>query len=281
MKIALVTDSSCDIPRDLVAAHQIHVVPNILIIDGQSIEDDENYSRRDFYLQLPEMASFPTTSTASVGTYQKLYENILSSGYDQVLSIHCSKELSGIFNAASTAANALEGQVVIVDSRQVSLGLGFQVLEAADAIAKGESLKSILEHLNTLRSRVRVVAMLDTLEYVRRSGRVSWARARLGAMLNLKPFVEVIDGNVFSMGQVRTRKKGINRLVEQMRTTTAMNRFAVLHTNAKREALGILDQLAPDVLTPPLVVNVTTAIGAHVGPQGLGFAALYQDEPTR
>lgn len=281
MKIALVTDSSCDIPRDLVAAHQIHVVPNILIIDGQSIEDDENYSRRDFYLQLPEMASFPTTSTASVGTYQKLYENILSSGYDQVLSIHCSKELSGIFNAASTAANALEGQVVIVDSRQVSLGLGFQVLEAADAIAKGESLKSILEHLNTLRSRVRVVAMLDTLEYVRRSGRVSWARARLGAMLNLKPFVEVIDGNVFSMGQVRTRRKGINRLVEQMRTTTAMNRFAVLHTNAKREALGILDQLAPDVETPPLVVNVTTAIGAHVGPQGLGFAALYQDEPTR
>jgi DegV family protein with EDD domain len=281
MKIALVTDSSCDIPRDLVAAHQIHVVPNILIIDGQSIEDDENYSRRDFYLQLPEMASFPTTSTASVGTYQKLYENILSSGYDQVLSIHCSKELSGIFNAASTAANALEGQVVIVDSRQVSLGLGFQVLEAADAIAKGESLKSILEHLNTLRSRVRVVAMLDTLEYVRRSGRVSWARARLGAMLNLKPFVEVIDGNVFSMGQVRTRRKGINRLVDQMRTTTAMNRFAVLHTNAKREALGILDQLAPDVVTPPLVVNVTTAIGAHVGPQGLGFAALYQDEPTR
>jgi len=281
MKIALVTDSSCDIPRDLVAAHQIHVVPNILIIDGQSIEDDENYSRRDFYLQLPEMASFPTTSTASVGTYQKLYENILSSGHGQVLSIHCSKELSGIFNAASTAANALEGQVVIVDSRQVSLGLGFQVLEAADAIAKGESLKSILEHLNTLRSRVRVVAMLDTLEYVRRSGRVSWARARLGAMLNLKPFVEVIDGNVFSMGQVRTRRKGINRLVDQMRTTTAMNRFAVLHTNAKREALGILDQLAPDVLTPPLVVNVTTAIGAHVGPQGLGFAALYQDEPTR
>jgi DegV family protein with EDD domain len=227
------------------------------------------------------MASFPTTSTASVGTYQKLYENILSSGYDQVLSIHCSKELSGIFNAASTAANALEGQVVIVDSRQVSLGLGFQVLEAADAIAKGDSLKSILEHLNTLRSRVRVVAMLDTLEYVRRSGRVSWARARLGAMLNLKPFVEVLDGNVLSMGQVRTRRKGINRLVDQMRTTTAMNRFAVLHTNAKREALGILDQLAPDVLTPPLVVNVTTTIGAHVGPQGLGFAALYQDEPTR
>ena len=134
MRIALVTDSTCDIPRELVAAHQIHVVPNILIIDGKSIEDDENYSRRDFYLQLPEMASFPTTSTASTGTYQALYDKILGSGYDQVLSIHCSKELSGIFNAASTAANEFPGKVVIVDSRQLSLGLGFQILEAAEAI---------------------------------------------------------------------------------------------------------------------------------------------------
>jgi DegV family protein with EDD domain len=278
MKIALVTDSTCDIPRDLVAAHQIHVVPNILIIDGKSIEDDENYSRGDFYRQLPQMASFPTTSTASVGTYQALYERILASGYDQVLSIHCSKELSGIFNAASTAANALQGKVVVVDSRQLSLGLGFQVLEAADAISKGTSLESILDHLATVRERIRVVAMLDTLEFIHRSGRVSWARARLGGMLQLKPFLDVVDGNVYSMGQVRTRRKGINRIMELMQPTTPMKRFAVLHTNAEQEAREMLKQFAPDIQTVPLVVNVTTAIGAHVGPQGLGFAALYQEE---
>ena len=152
--------------------------------------------------ELPQMASFPTTSTASVGTYQALYERILASGYDQVLSIHCSKELSGIFNAASTAANALQGKVVVVDSRQLSLGLGFQVLEAADAISKGTSLESILDHLATVRERIRVVAMLDTLEFIHRSGRVSSARARLGGMLQLKPFLDVVDGNVYSMGQV-------------------------------------------------------------------------------
>ena len=281
MRVALVTDSTCDIPRELVAAHQIHVVPNILIIDGKSIEDDENYSRRDFYLQLPEMASFPTTSTASVGTYQALYEKILGSGYDQVLSIHCSKELSGIFNAASTAANEFPGKVVIVDSRQLSLGLGFQVLEAADAISNGMPLDSILDHLNLVRDRVRVVAMLDTLEYVRRSGRVSWARARIGAMLNLKPFLEVVDGYVLSMGQVRTRSKGTNRLSDLLRSRTDMKRLAVLHSNAERDARSILDELAPDLPTEPMVVNVTTAIGAHVGPQGLGFAALYQAEPAR
>ena len=276
MKIALVTDSTCDIPRDLVAAHRIHVVPNILIIDGKSIEDDENYSRRDFYQQLPDMASFPTTSTASVGTYQALYEHLLVSGYDQVLSIHCSKELSGIFNAASTAANALQGKVMVVDSRQLSLGLGFQVLEAADAISKGSSLESITNQLDIVRGRIRVIAMLDTLEFVHRSGRVSWARARFGGMLKLKPFLDVVDGNVYSLGHVRTRRNGINRLLELMHTTTPMNRFAVLHTNAEQDAREILEKFAPDIPTVPLVVNVTTAIGAHVGPQGLGFAALYQ-----
>jgi len=281
MRIALVTDSTCDIPRELVAAHQIHVVPNILIIDGKSIEDDENYSRRDFYLQLPEMASFPTTSTASTGTYQALYEKILGSGYDQVLSIHCSKELSGIFNAASTAANEFPGKVVIVDSRQLSLGLGFQVLEAAEAISNGMPLDSILDHINSVRDRVRVVAMLDTLEYVRRSGRVSWARARIGAMLNLKPFLEVVDGYVLSMGQVRTRSKGISRLSDLMRSGTDMKRLAVLHSNAEQDARTILDELSPDLPNGPMVVNVTTAIGAHVGPKGLGFAALYQVEPAR
>ena len=280
MKIALVTDSTCDIPRELVAAHQIRVVPNILIIDGKSIPDDEKYSRRDFYLKLPQMATFPTTSTASVGTYQAVYQQLFSSGYDQVLSIHAPKELSGIFNAASSAANNFIENIAVIDSRQISLGLGFQVLEAAEAISRGMTLEAIVDHLNQLRDRIRVVAMLDTMEYVRRSGRVSWARARIGTMLNLKPFVEVIDGLVLNIGQVRTRRKGINRLLDLMHSPASLIRFAMLHTNAEREAREILEQFAPDIPTEPLVVNVTTAIGAHVGPQGLGFAALYKAKTT-
>ena len=98
-------------------------------------------------------------------------------------------------------------------------------------------------------------------------------------MLNLKPCLDVVDGHVLSMGQERTRRKGISRLLELIQTTAATKRFAVLHTNAEQEARWILDQVVPDLPTEPLVVNVTTAIGAHVGPQGLGFAALYQDEP--
>lgn len=278
MKIALVTDSSCDLPSDLVSAHQIHVVPNILVIDGKSVEDNKEFSREDFYRQLPDMTTFPTTSTASVGTYQALYEQLIGQGFDQILSVHASQELSGIFNAASTAAQPLAGQATVVDSRQVSLGLGFQILEAAGAIANGAEINSIENLLHHVRERTRLVAMLDTLEFIRRSGRVSWARARLGALLNLKLFVEVKDGYVHSLGEVRTRKKGMARLLEMMQSPEPLKRFGMLHTNAENDARKLLAALAPDVQIPPFVVNVTTAIGAHVGPNGLGFVALFQNE---
>ena len=281
MKITLVTDSSGDIPYEMVISQQIHVVPNILIIDGKSIEDNREFSRQEFYEQLPKLTSTPTTSTASVGTYQALYEDILQKGSDQVVSIHCSSQFSGIFNAARTAAQSFSGKVQVVDSQQVTLGLGFQVLEAAEAIANGISLESLLIMLQQTRERIRVIAMLDTLEYVRRSGRISWARARLGAMLNLKPFLEVKGGSVHSLGEARTRKKGIARLFKMMQSPQPLKRFALLHSNAEDDARRLLENLAPEVPTPPLIVNVNTVLGAHVGPNALGFVALFQEKsPT-
>ena len=277
MKIALVTDSACDIPYKMARNHEINVVPNILVIEGKSVEDDEKFSRRKFYEELPNMVTFPTTSTASAGRYQALYQNLLDSGFEQIVSIHVSHHLSGIFNAASTAAQLFAGQVHVVDSLQVTLGLGFQVLEAAQAIADGASLDSVLALLNQIQGRVRLIAMLDTLEYIRRSGRVSWARASLGTLLNLKPFIEVKDGLAISLGEVRTRRKGIARLEKLMQTARPLKRFALLHTNAEDDARQILEAYAPQMATQPLLVNVTTVIGAHVGPNGLGFVALYQD----
>jgi len=280
-KIALVSDSACDIPYEMIVSQEIHVVPNILIIDGKSIEDNREFSRQEFYEQLPKMTSTPTTSTASVGTYQALYEDLLQKGFDQVVSIHVSSQLSGIFNAASTAAKSFPRKVHVVDSQQVSLGLGFQVLEAAQAIANGISLESLLALLGQTRERVRLIAMLDTLEYVRRSGRISWARASLVAMLNLKPFMEVKDGSVLSLGGVRSRKKGMARLFEMMQSSEPLKRFALLHSNAEEDARRLLENLAPEVPTPPIIVNVNTVIGAHVGPNGLGFVALFKDKsPT-
>jgi DegV family protein with EDD domain len=116
--------------------------------------------------------------------------------------------------------------------------------------------------------------MLDTLEYVRRSGRVSWARAQLGNLLRVKPFLEVREGDVLRIGDARTRHKGIERLKQLLQDLGALERLAILHTNAEDDARQILDEIHPDLDTTPLVVNVTTVIGTHVGPNGLGFAAV-------
>jgi DegV family protein with EDD domain len=273
-KIAIVTDSTADIPASLTEKNQIHVVPNLVIIDGQSIEDGKGLSRRKFYESLPQMKSLPTTATASSGTYEQLYKKLFQQGFTRILSIHASSFLSGIFNSASLAAQAFKERVRVVDSQNVSLGLGFQVLAAAEAVRQDTSIENVVKHLDELRQRIHLVAMLDTLEYVRRSGRVSWARARLGELLRIKPFVEVRKGQVFSLGEARTYHKGVARLMEMLRRMGTLERLAILHTNAENEASQFLKSLPPYLPETPFIVNVTTVIGTHVGPNGLGFVAV-------
>jgi len=272
-KIAIVTDSTADIPDELAREYRIHVVPNIIVIEGQGMEDGKGITRDQFYAQMPMMKSLPTTATASSGTYQELYHRLIQEGFHCILSIHPSSLLSGIFNAASAAARAFGARVRVIDSQSVSLGLGFQVLAAAES-ALTQPVERVLALIDDVRQRVRLVAMLDTLEYLRRSGRISWARARLGNLLNIKPFVELRQGRVLSLGEVRTRRKGIERLLHILRNLGPLERLAILHTSALEEARAILEELQPQLPYPPLVVNVTTVIGAHVGPNGLGFVAV-------
>jgi DegV family protein with EDD domain len=273
MSVAVVTDSTSDIPYDLTEKLQIQIVPNVIVIDGKSIEDGKDFSRRDFYEKLPQMKQIPTTATASSGTYVALYEDLFSKGVQSILSIHASSQLSGIYNAATAAAQSFGERVRVVDSQQVSMGLGFQALAAAEAAAEGLPLEAILDRLERLRQRVRLFAMLDTLEYVRRSGRVSWAQAGLGSLLKIKLFVEVKDGIVHRAGEVRTRSKGLTRLHEMLQSLGKPERLAILHTNADHDALDFLESL--DLPEPPLIVNVTTVIGTHVGPNALGFSGVF------
>lgn len=275
MNISLVTDSTADLPIKLVEKYQIRVVPNLVIIDGQTLIDGKDLSRDDFYQRLPRMKTPPTTGTASSGAYQSLYQELLDQGTDQVISIHAASQLSGIFNAAHTAALEFPGRVHVQDSQNISMGLGFQVLAAAEAIARRASIGEILTLLAETRARLHLVAMLDTLEYVRRSGRVSWARARIGGLLQVKPFIEVREGGkVVSLGETRTRSKGIARLKELLLGLGKLERLAILHTSAEADAQQILADLQIHLPTEPLIVNVTTVIGTHVGPNGLGFVAI-------
>jgi len=274
MNIAIVTDSTCDIPAELVTKYKIHVVPNIIVMEGKSIEDGQGISRQEFYERLPDMDPLPTTSTASSGKYQELYEKIFSRSYDQIISIHAASSLSGIYNAASIAARDFGGRVHVIDSQQISLGIGFQVLTAAEAALQGNTLQSILAHLADVRSRIRVVAMLDTLEYVRRSGRVSWARAKVGSLLRIKPFIEVVKGEVRRVGDVRTRPRGITRLRDLLLSLGPLERLGIIHSNAEDDAHQFLASLDIDTTYEPIIVNATTVIGTHVGPNGLAFAVV-------
>lgn len=274
MKIGFVTDSTSDVPAEVAGRHGIEVVPALVNIDGKSYADGTEISREEFYTRLPEMRPPPTTSAPSVGSIQERYEKLLKAGATSIVSIHPPNELSGIFNAARLAAQEFGQRVTVLDSGQLSLGLGFQVILGAEAAARGALLDEVTALVVSIRKRVRVAALLDTIEYVRRSGRVSWAAATIGGLLHLQPLIELRHGIVHRLGQARTRLHGIERLVETLNSWGPLERLAVLHTNAEVAAQQLLDDLKSKVAVPPLLVNVTTAIGTHVGPNGLGFAAL-------
>ncbi len=274
--VAIVTDSTADLPQDVAEKLHIHVIPNIIMINGVSFRDGIDLSRESFYQTLPEMQKLPTTGTASPGAYEQLYDQLLASGFQQILSLHPSGLLSGILNAASTAAQAFRGHVQVIDSQFVSLGLGFQVMAAAEAAQAGLPIDELIAIAANIRQRIRLVAMLDTLEYLRRSGRVSWARAQLGALLRIKPFIELRGGSVLRLGETRTFQKGFERLKSLIQNLGLIKRLAILHTNAEEQADRLLRELGALAPVDTLIVNVTTVIGAHVGPQGLGFTAVVE-----
>jgi len=274
MKIGLVTDSTSDMPVDLTERYQIEVVPAILVMGEQSYIDGEGLSREEFYNRLPAMVDPPTTAAPSVGSFQEKYEKLLRSGVDQILSIHPPAILSGIFNAARLAAESFGTRVHVLDSGQITMGLGFQVLSAAERIARGAFMDEVLDMVEDVRRRISVVALLDTLEYLRRSGRVSWAKAMIGGFLNLKLLIGLHEGIVERLGQTRTYRQGLTNLCEMIRDLGPLERLAILHTNTEERAQQLIAELKPTPLIPYLIVNVTTVIGTHVGPNGLGFVAV-------
>ena len=274
MNIAIVTDSTADVPADLAEHLHIHVIPAILMQGEQSFEDGEGFSREEFYEQLPSMDPLPTTGTPSAGTFESLYQKLFDQGTSEIISIHVASSLSSIYSTAHTAAQSFGGRVHVVDSESLSLGFGWQVIAAAEAATHNSSVPEIIAIINHTRQNMRLFAMLDTLEYVHRSGRVGWARARIGSLLRIKPFIEVRDGQVLSLGQTRTRRKGIARLRSLLLEQDPFERLAILHTNAEAEAIDFLKHLNLETPENPLVVNVTTIIGTHVGPNALGFSVV-------
>ncbi len=274
MRIAFVTDSTADIPQELAHAYSISVVPTILVLNGQNLEDGNGIGRDEFYHLLPTLKTLPTTASPSAGSYMQAYEHLLTNGYDHVVSVHLSSVLSGAINIARTGGQRFNGRVHHVDSEQLSMGIGYQVLAGAEAAQQGASLEEVLHVITETRARVRVFAMLNSLEYVRRSGRITWAEASIAELLQFKPFLTLRNGVACRHGEARSRSKGIQRLYKILRDLGPLERLAILHTNPDTDARQMAAEFAAQVSLPPIVIQATPIIGTHLGPNGLGFAAV-------
>jgi DegV family protein with EDD domain len=276
MKLGIATDSTCDLPQYLVERHGLEVVPSILILDGREYADGSGLSRQEFYTRLPESTSAVTTAVPSLEEFRLRYVRLLDAGCDRIVSIHAARGLTALGAVAQQAAREFGGSITVIDSQSLSLGLGFQVLAAAEAAESG--LDAVLAAIESTRRRLHVFATLDTLQYARRSGRIPAALSMFGGLLHLKPMLEIADGSIKAVGAVRTTTKANQRMAAFFDAGGPFERLAIMHSGAEPRAREFLEQVmrqhsgsAPRDI---LMVNVTPVIGAHVGPNGLGFAAV-------
>lgn len=276
MKLGIVTDSTSDLPQYLIEQYGLEVIPTILVIGENEYADGNGISRETFYAQLPSMDVLPTTAAPSIGGFAARYKKLFDQGCDHVLSIHSAAQLTTTVNIARQAATEFLNRITVLDSGSLSLGLGFQVLAAAETAGKG--LQAALAAVASVRERLRVFAALDTMENLRRSGRVPSAVAALGGLLSIKPVIELADGVVKAIGAARTTHQANERMAALLRACGAMDKLAILHTGAETRAREFLKRMMGEInhALPRdiLMLNVTPVIGTHLGANGLGFAAV-------
>ena len=271
--VAIVTDSTADLPASRAEQYGIKVIPALITVDGKTYADDPQFARSELYQHLRLVSEPATTAAPSPAAFERIYDRLLADGHEQVVSMHVSSSLSGIFGIATQAAQRFNQRVVTFDSRQVSLGLGFQVVEAAAAAALGESAEAILKAASRLRDRVRLIAMVNSLDSLRRSGRVNWLAAHLGDWLRFKVLVEVVDGAIQQLARLRTRHRAFDELERRAVAWPRPLHLAVLHAAIPEEAAAFANRLTY-VHPQPWVVEVTTVVGTHVGHGSVGLAAL-------
>jgi DegV family protein with EDD domain len=278
MRIGLVTDSPCDLPADLVNRHQITVIPAVLVLEGQSYLDGVEITREAFYTRLPALRIAPTTAAPAQLVFTEQFRRLLSEGCEHVIAIFTAEKLTSMSLIARSAAAGFPGQVSVLESGSLSLGIGYQVLASAEAIERQLPLPQVMAAIQSTRERLRIYAALDTIEYLRRSGRVPHAIATLGGLLRIKPVVELHEGVVRALGAPRTTRQATDKLFSLLDGLGSLEKLSILHTNAEERAAAFLerlkssfgDQLPVDIR----LVNVTTVIGTHVGPNGLGLAIV-------
>jgi DegV family protein with EDD domain len=275
MTIKVVTDSTCDLPQSSIDEYGITVVPLYINFGSQGYLDGVEISRQEFYERLPDTDPLPTTAAPGADMFRTSYEQLAEQGATEVLSIHISISLSATLDVARVAARQTKAvPVTVFDSRQLSLGMGFLVLTAAKAAAEGHSMDEIIALLEEQISRTHVFAALDTLEYLRRSGRMNGAVARLGNLLQVKPLLRMHDGNP-TAERVRTTNGATKRLIHILKDLAPLKQVALVHTHTPDRAEALQQQvqhLLPEGTVPS--VDITPVLGANIGPGAVGFACV-------
>lgn len=276
MTVRIVTDSTCDLPTETIARYRIHVIPLYINVGNQGYLDGIDISREEFYTRLPFFSTHPSTAVPSTERFVVAYNALADEGASEVLSIHVSTTLSGVLNVASVAAQETTStHVTVFDSHQLSLGTGFLVETAAKMAAAGSTIAEIAPALNDQVKRIRVFAALDTLEFLKRSGRMNRYLAGLATLLQIKPIMTMHDGKPGSE-RVRTQNRALKRVVEMLAAAGSLERVAMVHTHASPEILAELRSMAAHLLPqgPILTADITPVIGAHIGPGAVGFAVV-------
>jgi DegV family protein with EDD domain len=276
VSIKIVTDSTADIPPHLAEELDITVLPVYINIGENSYLDGVELTREEFYENLPAYDSHPKTSAPSLGSVVEAYERLAGGGATQILSIHVALTLSGVQNVAHAAAQMVKSAAVTVfDSQQLTLGLGFQALAAAKAAILGCSMGEIVEMLQGMVHRVYSFAALDTLEYLRRGGRLSRVQASVGALLRIKPLLFLHEGGL-TLEKTRTTRGALARLQQCVCELGSLENLAVVHAGAREKADELWSRVRRFVpgIDTPIVTQVTPAIGVHVGPGAVGLVCV-------
>lgn len=275
MPVRIVTDSTCDLPAETISRYGISVVPLFINIGEQEFLDGIDITREVFYKKLPKFPVQPTTAVPSPQKFRALYDSLAEEGTADVLSIHISASLSAVVSVARVAAQETNAvPVTVFDSQQLSLGTGFLVETAAKMADAGCSVTEILPVLDNQIKRSHVFAVIDTLEFLKRSGRVNKYVAGLGSMLQLKPILTMYDGKP-GTERVRTRERAIQRLLEMLQRVGPLERLAIVHTHAPERVAELRSRSAH--LLPSddfLTADITPVIGSHIGPGAFGFAVV-------
>jgi DegV family protein with EDD domain len=274
--VRVVTDSSCDLPDHLVVEYDIEIVPLTIRFGTEEFVDRRDLSPKEFWARCASSPVLPETSAPSAGAFEAAFRGAAAAGADGVLCINLSSKLSATIQAAQMAAKAVEADVPVrvVDSLTVTMGLGNVVLAAAKLAAEGRSLDDVTKVAEDLVARTRVLGTLDTLENLKKGGRIGGARAMLGSMLSVKPVIWVHEGEVQEESKQRTRSRALRYLTDKVaeEATRGIENLAVVHGDAP-DLDEFLDLLAVHFPRDEILVgDIGAVIGTHAGPRVMGVA---------